>query len=105
MFDGWYSIERVAVHEPRSPELVRMLEQKWNRQGHRGNVRQAERAEAKLNESRARRWAVIKFQKDSKAVEERGAPVIERLPDRDRAALEPPRKSVNEMLAELRGQN
>ena len=82
-----------------------MLEQKWNRQDHHGNIRQAKRDEANWDESLSKQWAVIKFQKDDEAMEERGAPAIERLPDKDAEALGVPMKSVNEMLAVLRSQN
>jgi hypothetical protein len=65
-----------------------MLEQKWE-----GRQRGGERWQQSLN----LRWAVIKFAEDKMTIEQRGKPKIDRLPDR-----EEPKKSVNELLPEMR---
>lgn len=93
-FDGWYKISRIQFLAPESDELVRMLEQKWTKvKG--GKTIQEARSSAGFKRSLSLRWAVVQFEKDDLAASERGVPAIER-------KAEPPRKSVNEMLAELR---
>ncbi|KAF7189749.1 hypothetical protein HII31_08856 [Pseudocercospora fuligena] len=101
-FNGWYQIERVQFLEPKSPELVRMLEQKWSFTDSRGNVRQKQRDPVKWNESLNMRWAVLKLCKDEATEKQRGTPNIERLPDTEDDAPKHSKKSVNEMLAEMR---
>ncbi|EME89433.1 uncharacterized protein MYCFIDRAFT_76770 [Pseudocercospora fijiensis CIRAD86] len=122
-FDGWYQIERVQLLEPKSPELVRMLEQKWSFTDSRGNVRQKQRDAIKWNESLGMRWAVLKLRKDEATEKERGkrcpvlknpkavltvmsialgTPKIEKVPDTEADQHQPGKKSVNEMLAEMR---
>lgn len=93
-FDGWFKIKRLTFLEPKSPELVKMLEQKW--QTAKGNHR--ERNPAGWETSLNLKWAVIKLVKDQTALQERGAPRIGRLPDKE----EKPKETVNEMLAEMR---
>lgn len=94
-FEGWYNVERIAFLAPRSDGLVRMLEQKWSHTDSRGKTKWKDRNPAAWAESMSHRWAVVKLTEDETAQKERGALKIERLPD-------PPNKSVNEMLAEMR---
>ncbi|GAB1735177.1 hypothetical protein NU219Hw_g243t1 [Hortaea werneckii] len=99
-FEGWFKIERLAFLEPQSPELIRMLQQKWQKTDRFGNVVQRKRDEKGWQESLNQRWAVIKFAEDQEAKQERGTPNIERIEEghiHDR-----PPKTVNEILAEMR---
>ncbi|KAK4507550.1 hypothetical protein PRZ48_001285 [Zasmidium cellare] len=100
-FDGWYQIDRLAFLNPGSPELVKMLEKKWTKTDRFGNARPQERSEEKWKESLSHRWAVLKLRKDKVAEKELGVPKIERL-DLDPESPKVARKSVNEMLAEMR---
>ncbi|KAI7345423.1 hypothetical protein KC354_g14745 [Hortaea werneckii] len=99
-FEGWFKIERLAFLEPQSPELIRMLQQKWQKTDRFGNVVQRKRDEKGWQESLSQRWAVIKFAKDQEAMEEFGTPKIERIEEED--IHEKPQKTVNEILAEMR---
>ena len=94
-FEGWYNVERIEFLAPRSDGLVRMLEQKWSRTNGWGKTKWKDRNPAAWAESMSHRWAAVKFKEDETAQKERGGLKIERLPD-------PPKKSVNEMLAEMR---
>ncbi|KAI7483372.1 hypothetical protein KC351_g5207 [Hortaea werneckii] len=99
-FEGWFKIERLAFLEPQSPELIRMLQQKWQKTDRSGNVVQKKRDEKGWQESLSQRWAVIKFAEDQEAKQERGTPNIERIEEED--VHEKPQKSVNEILANMR---
>ncbi|KAI6914279.1 hypothetical protein KC318_g692 [Hortaea werneckii] len=99
-FEGWFKIERLAFLEPQSPELIRMLQQKWQKTDRFGNVVQRKRDEKGWQESLSQRWAVIKFAKDQEAVEEFGTPIIERIEEEE--IHKKPQKTVNEILAEMR---
>lgn len=101
-FDDWYLIDKLALLEPGSAELIKMLEQKWTKKDKFGNIRQEERSEASWKASLSHRWAVVKLKKDEAAEKELGVPRIERLPDLDPESPKVAKKSVNEMLAELR---
>ena len=103
-FEGWYKIERISFLEPHSPELVRMLEQKWSKTDKRGFTKVQERTGSGWNESLGYRWAVLKLAEHEAAKRELGSPKIERLLDRSPKpnGARAPRKSVNEMLAEMR---
>ena len=105
-FIGWYKIVQFSLLDPRSPDLVRMLEQKWSRQDTRtGAVKQKERDASKWEESLGYKWAVMKTEKDAVANKERGKLVVKRLPLRiteDSLKQDGSRKTVNEMLAEMR---
>ncbi|KAK3701489.1 hypothetical protein LTR37_015463 [Vermiconidia calcicola] len=94
-FEGWYKVERIEFQAPHSDGLVRMLEQKWSHTDSRGKTKWKDRNPVAWAESMSHRWAVVKLTKDETAEKERGTLKIERLPD-------PPKKSVNEMLAEMR---
>lgn len=99
-FEGWFKIERLAFLEPHSPELIRMLKQKWQKTDRFGNVVQRKRDEKGWQESLSQRWAVIKFAEDQEAEQERGTPNIERIEEQD--IHDRPRKTVNEILTEMR---
>ncbi|KAI1417380.1 hypothetical protein F5Y13DRAFT_152676 [Hypoxylon sp. FL1857] len=85
-FVGWFKVARINVLAPRSAELVRMQQQKWERRDHYGNIvptrpRDAAAWEATLGTE----WAVVKFEKlagdDAPA-----APAIEKLSRRQAGA-------------------
>lgn len=99
-FEGWFKIERLAFLEPQSPELIRMLQQKWQKTDRSGNVVQKKRDEKGWQESLSQRWAVIKFAKDQQANQKRGPPNIERI--EEEGNHKKPQKTVNEILAEMR---
>ncbi|KAI7088871.1 hypothetical protein KC356_g2987 [Hortaea werneckii] len=99
-FEGWFKIERLAFLEPQSPELIRMLQQKWQKTDRFGNAVQRKRDEKGWQESLSHKWAVIKFAEDQEAKQTRGTPNIERIEERD--IHKKPEKTVNEILAEMR---
>ena len=99
---GWFKIERIAYLEPHSSELVRMLEQKWSKKDRSGATFVQERSSSLWNESLGYRWAVVKLSRDEVAEKELDPPKIERLSDGPAGSPRAPRKSVNEMLAEMR---
>ncbi len=105
-FIGWYKITRLIILEPGSADLGRMLEQKWSRQDRRtGIVKHKERDTSKWQESLAYRWASMQMERDGVANKDRGKLVVVRLPDRvGEGDLKQggSRKTVNEMLAEMR---
>ena len=93
-FTGWYEISRLTVLEPNSAELKRMLEQKWARTNARtGEVKHLSRDAEKWKESLGYKWAVLKLERSKEAKEDL---VVERI---DQGG---DKKSVNEMLAEMR---
>lgn len=96
-FLGYYRIVRLTFLEPRTPELVRMLEQKWTLTNSRGQVRQKQRGREGWNESMGHRWAVVKLERDENADAVLGKPEIQKIEEEPLAP-----KSVNEMLQELR---
>ncbi|EXJ60743.1 hypothetical protein A1O7_04896 [Cladophialophora yegresii CBS 114405] len=104
-FAGYFSIAKLQMLRPHSPELLRMLEQKWTLTNPRtGQVRHRQRDAKGWEESLKLPWAVIKFQKDDNANATRGKPQIGRLEDveGDNVGGGKERKGVNEMLRELR---
>lgn len=94
---GWFKIALIDYLEPDSPELVRMIEQKWTKTKG-GKTIQDGRSSESWQKSLSLKWAVVKLVKDEVAEAERGVPKIQRKPDEE---PQQPRKSVNEMLAEL----
>ncbi|KAK4548615.1 hypothetical protein LTR36_009525 [Oleoguttula mirabilis] len=98
--EGWSTIERLAFCESHSPELVRILEQKWTKTDRRGNVIKEQRDERSWQESLRHRWAVLKFARDEVAEKDRGRPKAQRLADEVEESG--PTKSVNETLAAMR---
>lgn len=101
-FDSWYQIDKLAFLEPKSDELIKMLQQKWTEKNRFGNFKQEERSEEQWKQSLSYRWAVLKLKKDEVAEKEMGVPKVERLPEQDPESPKVAKKSVNEMLAELR---
>jgi len=103
-FAGYYRIVRLTRCAPHSPELVRMLEQKWEPPKDRWGkpTRAKTRDSASWETSLKQEWAVVKFEKDLEATKEFGEPEIksvERAPGSDAGGE---KKSVNEMFHELR---
>lgn len=98
-FEGWYRVDGLEILEPRSPELVRMLEQKWSRKNKHGKDVIGQRRGVEWEKSMSYQWAVMKMKIDEDASGEKGEPQIERLVER---VVTTPKKSVNEQLAELR---
>ena len=101
-FDGWYNLSKVTFLEPNSDDLIRMLEQKWTKKDRYGRVRVEERSGAGWEKSLSYRWAVVKLDRDEDADREKGELKIERLLEDVPKSPDKPRKSVNEMLAEMR---
>ncbi|ETI24399.1 hypothetical protein G647_03768 [Cladophialophora carrionii CBS 160.54] len=101
-FTGYFNIAKLQLLQPHSPELLRMLEQKWTLTNPRtGQVRHRQRDAKGWEESLKLRWAVIKFEKDDNTDAVRGKPQIARLED-DEGDDVNEKKGVNEMLRELR---
>ncbi|KAI2639197.1 hypothetical protein GGS21DRAFT_417173 [Xylaria nigripes] len=96
-FKGWFKIVRINILAPRSAELVRMLQQKWERKDRFGNVVSSRpRDPAAWHASLAFEWAVVKL--EPVADYDAPPPAVERL-------SRPPReetRGVNEMLADMR---
>lgn len=97
-FDGYYRISRLVFLEPNSPDLVRMLEQKFTRKNRSGRVMHYQRDKGSWQASLAKRWAVVKLEKDEAADERLGRPDIVRIEHEQHTEV----KSVNDMLKELR---
>lgn len=103
-FLGLYCLEKIQILEPKSPELVRMLEQKWTRTNKWGKSRQIQRDSVAWQKSLGYRWAILKF----KAIE--GADLqlslskieVSQPENRTRSKENIPSMSVNEMLRGLR---
>ncbi|TGJ80563.1 hypothetical protein E0Z10_g8209 [Xylaria hypoxylon] len=99
-FKGWFKISRVNILAPHSAELVRMLQQKWERKNRFGHVVPSRTRDTYAwNESLGREWAVIRFE----LLEGEGMPPppqIEKLPEPKRPVDET--KNVNEMLSDMR---
>ena len=62
-FDGWYLIKRIQFLEPETPDLIRMLEQKWALTNKDGEVTHRERNPKSWEESLKSRWAVVQWEK------------------------------------------
>ncbi|KAI1778910.1 hypothetical protein F4818DRAFT_402826 [Hypoxylon cercidicola] len=62
VFVGWHRVARVNILAPRSAELVRMQQQKWERRGRRGHAPPVRDAAA-WNAALGTEWAVVKFEK------------------------------------------
>lgn len=101
-FLGFYNLVQMQILEPKSPELVRMLEQKWTRTNKYGKTRQIERDSTGWQRSLSYRWAVLKFQKADEAGLKALQPQIQIDQARDRGQEKVPQKSVNQMLRDLR---
>ena len=101
-FAGYHTISHLDILQPHSPELIRMLEQKWSITDRHGRVKYKERDAESWNRSLRFKWAVIKFKSDPAADEERGTPKIERNGPNGDFQCDGANKSVNQMLRELR---
>lgn len=101
-FLGFYHLDQMQVLEPKSPELVRMLEQKWTRTNKWGKSRQIQRESQSWQKSLGYRWAVLKFKKIDQA--ELSPPKIEISQPNGRSNEKEnmPTMSLNEMLRGLR---
>jgi hypothetical protein len=93
-FSGWYTIQHVAIIAPYSEPLKRLLAQKWQSDvDANGQVNIKTRDEARWRESFEQEWAVVKFVSMPEGEGTPPALVVEKAP---------PRKSVNDLLAEMR---
>ncbi len=102
-FLGYYRITRLQFLEPRTPDLEKMLHQKWTITDPRtGKTRQRQREGKGWEKSFSFRWAVVKFEKDEQADKERGEPDIKRIEDEEDYGGGREKKSVNELMKELR---
>lgn len=101
-FIGWHRVSRFSILAPNSQDLARMLDIKWSRQSRYGNVKKnIERDSSNWLKSMKFEWAVIKFEMlEGENVPP--PPFIERVILLDDPE---PRKSVNELLAEMRLQD
>ncbi|KAK8061397.1 hypothetical protein PG994_007763 [Apiospora phragmitis] len=101
-FARWHSVARVSILAPHSPDLVRMLQQKWERQDCWGNVVTRKRDPSGWRTPLNYQWAVVKFEKLAQD-DAPAAPTIEKLPptpwttDSEKVV-----KGVSEMLNDLR---
>lgn len=106
-FTGWFRIENVDILKPNSPELVRMLEQKWRsaKPDRSGNYKYRQRDASAWQASLSHTWAVLKLAWDETDCTN-DPPEVCRLPDRIQQSYSSMRtrdnRSVNERLAELR---
>ncbi|KAL9094075.1 MAG: hypothetical protein Q9165_003745 [Trypethelium subeluteriae] len=100
-FAGYYSISHLSILAPHSPELVRMLEQKWSFTDRRGTMHYKERDAESWKKSLGFKWAVMKFKAEPGADEKIGAPKITRR-EGGGGNGSMAGKSVNEMLSDLR---
>ncbi|KAK7962561.1 uncharacterized protein PG986_003386 [Apiospora aurea] len=101
-FAGWYSVARVSVLAPHSSDLVRMLQQKWERRDRWGNVVTKKRDPSGWRTSLVHQWAVVKFEKLAPEVAP-AAPTIEKLPPlASTSDSEKGVKGVSELLNDLR---
>ena len=102
-FAGYHKIASLEYLAPHSRELVQLLEQKFTLTDRRGRVRQKQRSEESWRGSLKHRWAVIQMEKDHDADARLPPPEIEvREKPAGGADASSPRKSVNELLAEMR---
>ncbi|KAF4542209.1 30s ribosomal protein s16 [Lasiodiplodia theobromae] len=101
-FIGYHKIARLQFLEPGSPDLVRMLEQKFSATDKFGRVVQQQRSHASWKASLEHRWAVMKLEKDEDAEKSLHAPDVK---IHDKKKKDTPRKSVNELLKEMRPGN
>ncbi|KAI9663958.1 MAG: hypothetical protein M1821_007449 [Bathelium mastoideum] len=99
-FAGYHTISHLQILQPGSPDLVRMLEQKWSSTDRHGKTRYKERDAESWKRSLAFKWAVIKFARDPRTDETRGAPKVEKRENESGVSVKV--GSVNEMLKELR---
>lgn len=110
-FAGYHAIARLQFLEPRSQDLVRMLEQKFSVVDVFGRVVRQQRSPEAWKASLEHRWAVLQLARiGDEEAEGKGlaAPdikveeVVERGVKKKKKGEEAPKKSVNEMLKEMR---
>lgn len=97
-FAGYYKIASLEYLAPHSRELFQLLEQKFTTTDRFGRTKKRQRSAASWRSSMRHRWAVISLEKDEDADASQPPPKIE-AGDSDSTS---PRKSVNELLKELR---
>lgn len=102
-FAGYYKIASLEYLAPHSRELFQLLEQKFSTTDRFGRIKQRQRSAASWRSSMRHRWAVISLEKDEDADANQPPPNIEAgkslAGDPDTTSA---RKSVNELLKELR---
>lgn len=102
-FAGYYKIASLEYLAPHSRELFQLLEQKFTTTDRFGRIKQRQRSAASWRSSMRHRWAVMSLEKDEDADASQPPPKIEvqksLVGDSD---ITSPRKSVNELLKELR---
>ena len=99
-FTGYYSITNLQFLAPHSPELIRMLDQKWTIQHRRsGNTIKKSRNKEGWDASLKFRWAIVKLAKAEEATKRLLAPKIEKLEPAEETGE---KKGVNEMLRDMR---
>ncbi|KAH6646870.1 hypothetical protein BKA67DRAFT_540342 [Truncatella angustata] len=102
IFLGWYSIGRINIIAPHSAELVRMLQQKWERRDRYGNVISTKPRDASAwKSSMTHEWAIVKFDKLPADVAP-PAPIIPKRENDLRRGIAGARKGVTELLQEMR---
>lgn len=93
-FVGWFELQHVAIIAPYSEALKKLLAQKWQSAvDQNGEVIIRPRDENRWRESFEQEWAVLKFYPLQEGDEAPHKLVVEKAP---------PRKSVNDLLAEMR---
>ncbi|KAK7710684.1 hypothetical protein SLS64_005587 [Diaporthe eres] len=102
-FAGYYKIASLGYLAPRSRELFQLLEQKFTQVDRFGRAKQKQRSAASWKASMKHRWAVIRMEKDQDANDSLPPPKIEVGNDlEEKGDASSPKKSVNELLKELR---
>ncbi|KAI0476040.1 hypothetical protein GGR56DRAFT_640806 [Xylariaceae sp. FL0804] len=97
LFKGWFRVTRINLLAPKSAELVRMQNQKWERRDRYGNPMPARRRDIAKSPSLDVEWAVVKFEPLPEG-EAPAKPNIERFPDEPTGEDE----SVSEKLSKIR---
>lgn len=102
-FAGYYKIASLEYLAPHSRELLQLLEQKFTTVDRFGRARQQQRSAAQWKGSMRHRWAVISMERDQDADTSLPPPKIEvRNGSAGDADATSPRKTVNELLKEMR---
>ena len=78
-FAGWFTLGRVDFLQPRSQEVVKMLDQKWSSADRYGKKREKTRGAEEWEKSLKHRWAVIQM---ARMKQQPASPVVEHI-DRD----------------------
>ncbi|KAK4940717.1 hypothetical protein LTR10_019227 [Elasticomyces elasticus] len=104
-FEGWHSISRLAILQPHSAELMRMLDQKFQVPSVSDEIRDALRSRDDWQAGFIKKWAVIKLQREEDV--HRAASNIVRLAVEGETGevhvsyAGPPKRTVNEMLTKV----